>query len=476
MADKKSHASYDQIMAIIKNEQVRFVNLEFIDVVGTTKCVTIPVEQFASCIQQGKWFDGSALEGFARVAESDMYLFPDLASFSVLPGKVRPPVSLPASQHGTKLPPMVTWIQQSLDEDVIARVMCDIRTPDGERFDGDPRAALLRAIEAAQEMGLKYQVAPELEFFLLSSVGKQPIPLPNDSGGYYDLSTDFSVVLRGHMVYSLQKMGIKIEASHHEVSPGQQELDFEIGDAMPIADGLTTAKYVIKSLARQHGLYATFLPKPFFGIHGSGLHIHQQLINRDTGKNAFIDEQGEYGLSEIGRCFIAGQLAHARSMCALLAPLVNSYKRLVSGYEAPVLINWGRVNRQALIRVPRLGANHSSSIRIELRCADATCNPHLAFAVMLRAGLDGIQRNMSLPPAMDENIFLQDENERFRPRTHLLPSTLDEALEAMREDPLIHEVLGETIYEGFLDAKTIEWTDYRQQVHEWEINRYLSLF
>ncbi len=476
MADKKAHASYEQIMAIIKNEQVRFVNLEFIDVVGTTKCVTIPVEQFASCVQQGKWFDGSALEGFARVAENDMYLFPDLSSFSVLPGKVRPPIATPSSQHGTKLPPMVTWIQQSLDEDVIARVMCDIRTPDGERFDGDPRAALVRAIEAAREMGLKYQVAPELEFFLLSSAGKQPIPVPNDSGAYYDLSTDFSVILRGHMVYSLQKMGIKIETSHHEVAPGQQELDFEIGDAMLIADGLTTAKYVIKSLARQHGIYATFLPKPFFGINGSGLHIHQQLINRETGKNVFIDEQGEYGLSEVGRCFIAGQLAHARSMCAVLAPLVNSYKRLVSGYEAPVLINWGRVNRQGLIRVPRQGASHPSSMRIELRCADPTCNPHLAFAVMLRAGLDGIQRNMPLPPAMDENIFLQDENERFRPRTHLLPSTLDEALEAMREDPLIHETLGEIIYEGFLDAKTMEWTEYRQQVHEWEINRYLHIF
>ena len=245
---------------------------------------------------------------------------------------------------------------------------------------------------------------------------------------------------------------------------------------MQIADGLTTAKYVIKTLACQHGLYATFLPKPFFGIHGSGLHIHQQLINRETGKNAFIDEQGEYGLSDIGRCFIAGQLAHARAMCALLAPLVNSYKRLVPGYEAPVLINWGRVNRQALIRVPRLGANHASSMSVELRCADPTCNPHLAFAVMLRAGLDGIQRNMSLPPAMDENIFLQDENERLRPRARSLPSTLDEALDAMREDSLMREVLGETIYEGFLDAKTIECTEYRQQVHEWEIKRYLPLF
>ena len=463
-------------MTIIKHEQVRFVNLEFIDVVGMTKCITIPVEQFASCVQKGKWFDGSALESFARVAESDMYLFPDLSSFSILPAKVRPPTPLAASQHGIRLPPMITWIQQSIDEDVVARVMCDIRTPDGERFEGDPRMILMRAINAAHEMGLKYQVAPELEFFLLSLDGKRPLLLPNERGSYYDLSTDFSVVLRGHMAYLLQKMGIKIEASHHEVAPGQQELDFEIGDALAIADGLTTAKYVIKSLASQNGLYATFLPKPFFGVNGSGLHIHQQLINRETGKNAFIDDQDEYGLSEIGRCFIAGQLAHARSMCALLAPLVNSYKRLVRGYEAPVLINWGRVNRRALIRVPRSGTKHYSSMRVELRCADATCNPHLALAVMLRAGLDGIQRGTSLPPPMDENFFLQDEHERLHPRTHFLPSTLEEALETMREDPLIREVLGETIYEGFLEAKTIEYTEYRQQVHEWEINRYLPVF
>jgi glutamine synthetase len=474
MADKKAHnTSHEQIVTIIKNEQVRFVNLEFIDVVGMTKCVTIPVEQFASCIEHGRWFDGSALEGFVRVAESDMYLFPDLSSFSVLPARVRPPIQIPTEQRGAT---QLRTTHQPIDEDVVARVICDIRTPDGERFEGDPRTSLLRAVEAAQAMGFKYQVAPELEFFLLSFDGKQPIPLPNDSGGYFDLSTDFSVVLRGRMVYSLQKMGIKIEASHHEVAAGQQELDFEIGDAIQIADGLTTAKYVIKSLASQNGLYATFLPKPFFGINGSGLHIHQQLISTENGKNLLIDEQDEYRLSEIGRCFIAGQLTHARSMCAILAPLVNSYKRLVRGYEAPVLINWGRVNRQALIRVPRAGTHHTTTLRIELRCADATCNPHLAFAVMLRAGLDGIQRNLPLPPAMDENIFLQDGSERLHSRTQILPSSLGEALDAMHEDPLIRETLGETIYEGFLDAKNLEWTEYRQQVHDWELTRYLPVF
>ncbi|GCE26025.1 glutamine synthetase [Dictyobacter alpinus] len=466
MADKRGdHNSYEQVMATIKNERIRFVNLEFTDVVGVAKCVTIPVEQFADCVRHGKWFDGSALENIARVAESDMYLYPDLATFTTLPGKVRPAPRIDTRQSDAES-----------DGDVVARVICDIREPDGERFDGDPRAALLGAIEEARAMGFKYQVAPELEFFLLQIEDKKPIPLQDDPGSYFDLSTKFTVTIRSEMVHALQSMGIKIEGSHHEVAAGQHEIDFEIGDALHIADSLLTAKYVIKAIASQQNLYATFLPKPFYKTNGSGLHIHQQLINIESGKNAFVDERAEYGLSEIGRGFIAGQLAHARSMCAILAPLVNSYKRLVRGYEAPVFVNWGRVNRQALIRVPRPGTDPQSSMRIELRCTDPSCNPHLALAVMLRAGLDGIQRKLTLPPAMDENIFLQEESERLRPRARLLPATLGEALDSMREDALIRDVLGDTIYEGFVDAKSIEWTEYRQQVHSWEIERYLPVF
>ncbi len=466
MAERKSHASYEHVMAVIKSEKVRFINLEFTDVVGMAKCVTIPTEQFADCVEHGKWFDGSALEGFARVAESDMYLFPDLSTFAVLPGKVRP---APSQRQGVQ--------DMIVEGDVLARVICEVRTPDGERFDGDPRASLIHALEVAREMGFKYHVAPELEFFLLRfNEDRTAVPLPHDRGSYFDLSTDFAVTVRGQMVHALQRMGIKIDASHHEVAEGQHEIDLAIDDALKIADGLTTAKYVLKAIAAQHGLYATFLPKPFFKVNGSGMHIHQQLISLETGKNVFVDDHAEYGLSEIGRGFIAGQLAHARAMCAILAPLVNSYKRLVRGYEAPVFINWGRVNRQALIRVPRPGTDPTSSMRIELRCADATCNPHLALAVMLRAGLYGIQRRLTLPPAMDENIFLQDESERLRPRARLLPATLGEALDGMREDALIREVLGDSIYEGFMDAKSIEWTEYRQQVHSWEIERYLPVF
>src|SRR6266480_2154087 len=468
MAQRKSYTSYDQIMATIKHEHVSFVNLEFTDVVGIAKCITIPVAQFSSCIEHGKWFDGSALEGFARVAESDMYLFPDLSTFVVLPREVRPQSTMPASLQQP--------IDQFSEEDIVAHVICHVRTPDGEYFDGDPRVTLLRALNVADSMGYDFLAAPELEFFLLRLEDKTPMPLPHDRGGYFDLSTDLAAAVRRQMVHVLQEMGIRIEASHHEVAAGQHELDFETADALHIADGLMTAKYVLKGIAAQHDLYATFLPKPFFGVNGSGMHTHQQLISRVTGQNVFVDEHGEYGLSDIGRYFIAGQLAHAHAMCAILAPLVNSYKRLVPGYEAPVFIKWGRVNREALIRVPRPGVDRQLSARIELRCPDPSSNPYLALAVMLRAGLDGIQRKLPLPPAMDESLFLRDEEESQRHRTRLLPATLGEALEGLREDNLIRETLGDSIYEGFIEAKSIEWIEYRKQVHAWELERYLPVF
>jgi glutamine synthetase len=460
-------SQHEQIMATIEREHIRFINLEFTDVVGMAKCVTIPVEQFPDCLVHGKWFDGSAIEGFARIAESDIYLFPDLSTFAVVPSRVRPSAPGSPSQMGEG---------ELSDDDKVARVICDVRTPDGERFDGDPRATLLRALELAQSMGYKFLAAPELEFFLLRLDEKTPVPLSHDRGGYFDLSTGLAAAVRRQMVHALQQMGISIEASHHEVAAGQHEIDFETANALHIADGVITAKYVLKAIAAQHSLYATFLPKPLYGVSGSGLHIHQQLISVATGQNAFADPHDEYGLSDIGRYFIAGQLAHARGMCAILAPLVNSYKRLVPGFEAPSLINWGRVNRQALIRVPRPNANPQIAVRVELRCPDPSCNPYLALAVMLRAGLDGIQRKQPLPAAMDENIFLQDESERLRPRARALPATLGEALEGLHEDALIRDTLGDSIYEGFLDAKSIEWTEYRRQVHSWELERYMPVF
>jgi glutamine synthetase len=468
MAEQKDEAKREYILAAVEAEDVGFVNLEFTDVVGMAKCVTIPVEQLPDCLIHGKWFDGSAIEGFARVAESDMYLFPDLDTFAILPGKIRP--------HDLTTSPLNEPDDRFLEAGVVARIICNVYTPNGERFDGDPRATLLQALDLANSMGFKFLVAPELEFFLLHIEDTTPMPLPHDRGGYFDLSTDLAAAVRRQMVQALQQMGIMIEASHHEVAAGQHELDFETADALHIADGLMTAKYVLKGIAAQHDLYATFLPKPFFGVNGSGMHTHQQLISSETGQNVFVDEHGEYGLSDIGRYFIAGQLAHAHAMCAILAPLVNSYKRLVPGFEAPVFINWGRVNREALIRVPRPGIDRQLSARIELRCPDPSSNPYLALAVMLRAGLDGIQRKLPLPPAMDESLFLRDEEESQLDRTRLLPATLGEALDELREDSLIRETLGDSIYEGFIEAKSIEWMEYRKQVHGWELERYLPVF
>jgi len=468
MAEQQDQAKRERILATVQAGGVGFVNLEFTDVVGMAKCVTIPVEQLPDCLIHGKWFDGSAIEGFARVAESDMYLFPDLDTFVILPGKIRP------HEITTSLQPELN--DQFFEAGAVARIICDVRTPNGERFDGDPRATLINAIDLANSMGFSFLVAPELEFFLLHLEDDTPMPLPHDRGGYFDLSTDLAAAVRRQMVQALQHMGIRIEASHHEVAAGQHELDFETADALHIADGLMTAKYVLKGIAAQHDLYATFLPKPFFGLNGSGMHTHQQLISSVKGQNVFVDEHGEYGLSDIGRYFIAGQLAHAHAMCAILAPLVNSYKRLVPGFEAPVFIKWGRVNREALIRVPRPGTDRQLSARIELRCPDPSSNPYLALAVMLRAGLDGIQRKLPLPPAMDESLFLRDEEEIQRHRTKLLPATLGEALEGLREDSLIRETLGDSIYEGFIEAKSIEWIEYRKQVHAWELERYLPVF
>ena len=467
MAEQQDRATQERVNKRIEAEGIRFINLEFTDVVGMAKSVTIPVEQLPAILKSGRWFDGSALESIARVAETDMYLFPDLSTFSTLPARVRPPTA----GHPAELDLLN-------DDEVGARVICNVLTPGGERFDGDPRATLLRALEVARSMGYDFMVAPELEFFLLHIEGKTPMPLPFDRGGYFDLSTDLAAIVRRQMVQALQHMGIKIESSHHEIAAGQHEIDFETSDALHIADGVMTAKYVLKAIASRHNLYATFMPKPFFGLNGSGMHTHQQLISHATKRNAFVDENGsgEYGLSDVGRYFIAGQLAHARAMCAVLSPLVNSYKRLVHGYEAPVYINWGRVNREALIRVPRPDANRQTSARIELRCCDPSCNPYLAFAVMLRAGLDGIQRRLPLPPAMDESLFMRAEGERQRHLSSLLPATLGEALADLREDPLIRETLGDTIYEGFIEAKGIEWADYRKQVHSWELERYLPIF
>jgi|SRR5579883_251156 glutamine synthetase len=459
MSQERLHQPHDppdqeEVLRLVneaERHQVRFVNLEFTDVVGIVKSVTIPVEQFSDCLAHGKWFDGSSIEGFARIAESDMYLLPDLSTFAIIP-----------------------W---SAPGDVTARIICDVLTPSGERYQGDPRAVLRRALHEATQQGFRYVVAPELEFFLLQRSDGKPAPLPHDRGSYFDLSTDLAAAVRREMVSALQAMGPRIETSHHEVAAGQHEIDFEPANALASADAIMTARYALKAIAQQHDLYATFLPKPFYGINGSGMHTHQQLLRLEDGSNAFADPSDrEYGLSALARHFLAGQLAHARGMAAILSPLVNSYKRLVPGYEAPVMISWARVNREALIRVPSVNTAQPQNTRIELRCPDPSCNPYLALAVMLKAGLDGISNRLPLPAPVEESLYMLDEASHLRRHIALLPATLGEALEDLKRDVIVREALGEHIADRFIEAKTIEWNDYRKQVHAWELERYLELF
>ncbi len=445
-----------RLLEHIETRGIKFINLEFSDVVGLAKSVTIPASQLSAILARGKWFDGSAIEGLARVAETDMYLRPDLSTFTEIPWR---------SEHGD-------------GDGRLARLICDVLMPTGERFAGDPRAVLIEALRDAEAQGYRYEVSPELEFFLLhEQPGRAGEPLPHDRGGYFDLSIDLAADVRRDIVATLNEMGLGIESSHHEVAAGQHEVDFGVADALRVADGVVTARYAIKAIAQRHGLGATFLPKPFHGINGSGMHTHQRLTRLLDGSNAFAGVQDTgYGLSEIGRRFIAGQLAHANGMCAIVAPLVNSYKRLVPNFEAPVMVSWGRINREALIRVPRMEPGEPESMLIELRAPDPSCNPYLAFAAMLRAGLDGVARDLPLAQPVEEGIYMLDESSRLRRGIALLPSDLSEALTDLQRDDVMVAALGEQIAAWFIESKTEEWNTYREQVHAWELERYLPIF
>ena len=438
------------VLRVAKEQEVRFIHLQFTDVVGIVKGITIPDDQLERALDKGVWFDGSSIQGFARIAESDMYLMPDPSTFRIIPWE---------SENGA----------------ATARMICDVHTPTGEPFLGDPRGVLRRAIKKAEEMGFVYNTGPELEFFLFhQDEHGTPALLPHDKGGYFDYSTDQALLVRKQMMSALQSLGIVVEAGHHEVATGQHEIDFQYADALSAADNAITFKYVLKAVAKQHGLHATFMPKPIVGINGSGMHVHQSLVYRDTGQNAFADPKDEFGLSCIARHYIAGQLYHARSLCAVIAPLINSYKRLVPGYEAPVYISWARINRSALIRVPHV--SEVQATRLELRCPDPSCNPYLAFAAMLKAGLDGIEKQMTPPEAMEENLYDLDEARRQANHVEMLPGSLKEALDCLAEDRVVQEALGPHIYERFVRAKMQEWDEYRLQVSSWEVERYLPIY
>jgi glutamine synthetase len=440
----------DEILSRVENEGIQFINLQFSDVMGIVKSVTIPSRIFEHVIEGGQWIDGSSIAGFTRIAESDMFLSPDLSTFAVIP-----------------------WERDTFPT---ARVICWVFNPNGDPFPGDPRAVLYRQLERLAAHGYLFKTGPELEFFLFSKNGSEISPLPHDRGSYFDFSTDPASTVRKDMVRALQQMGIDVEASHHEVGIGQHEIDFEYGDALATADRAVTFKYVLKAIAQLHGLHATFMPKPLEGIAGSGMHVHQSFSTIGTKDNAFVDSSDPYGLSRMAKQFIAGQLHHARALTGIIAPLVNSYRRLVPGFEAPVYVSWARTNRSALIRVPAIRGGHTAATRIELRCPDPSCNPYLAFAAMLACGLDGIERDLPLPEPVEENLYHFTDDDLKRRNIPTLPATLGEAIEEMERDDVVRDALGGHVFERLIEAQRAEWDAFRRHVSQWERDRYLEVY
>jgi len=438
------------LIARVKEDKVKFISLQFSDVTGAVKSVDMPVGGLQGALEDGVWFDGSSVEGFARIQESDMLLRLDPDTYAVLP-----------------------W---SSAESRRARIFCDIFTPKGDPFEGDPRGTLKRQLAKLEERGWVYNVGPEPEFFLFKgSNGNGVHPVPHDSGGYFDFSSfDEAVVVRTALMDALNLMGLEVEVGHHEVALGQHEIDFRFANALKTADNVLTLKYTVKAIAAQHGLTASFMPKPVFGINGSGMHCHQSLFDK-KGNNLFFDAKDEVHLSKTAYSFIAGQLAHARALAAVVAPTVNSYKRLVPGYEAPVYIGWAQQNRSALIRIPRYTEGRDKAVRAELRFPDPSSNPYLAFTAILAAALDGIDNKLTPPaPLNNINLYHLEKEEREKMGVKELPGSLAEALTELSKDEVVKSALGATTYEAFSRAKWEEWDEFRLRVSDYEIERYLE--
>ncbi|GAA0461879.1 type I glutamate--ammonia ligase [Alkalibacillus silvisoli] len=438
----------EEIYKRIEEENVRFIRLQFTDLLGTIKNVEIPLSQLNKALDNQMMFDGSSIEGFVRIEESDMLLHPDLESFVVFP-----------------------WTSE---KGKVARFICDIYNPDGTPFEGCPRYNLKRNLERMEKLGFTdFNIGTEPEFFLfkLDERGEPTMEL-NDKGGYFDLApTDLGENCRRDIVLELEEMGFEIEASHHEVAPGQHEIDFKYSDAIKHCDDIQTFKLVVKTIARKHGLHATFMPKPLFGVNGSGMHANMSLFS--NGVNAFFDEKADEQLSEVAHQFTAGIIKHAVNFTAVTNPTVNSYKRLVPGYEAPCYVAWSGQNRSPLVRVP---SSRGLSTRIEVRSVDPAANPYMAMSVMLAAGLDGIENELTAPEPVDRNIYVMDKEEREANGVQDLPATLYDALQHLKKDDVIKEALGEHLLEHFLEAKEIEWDMFRTQVHPWEREQYLSSY
>ncbi|OOM74861.1 type I glutamate--ammonia ligase [Clostridium sp. BL-8] len=437
----------EDVINLVRENGVKFIRLQFTDIFGTLKNVAITDKQLEKALNNECMFDGSSIDGFVRIEESDMNLRPNLDSFVIFP-----------------------WRPQ---QGKVARLICDIYRPDGTPFEGDPRYILKKAVADAAELGYSMNVGPECEFFLFETdENGNATTNTQDKGGYFDLApTDLGENARRDMTLALEEMGFEIEASHHEVAEGQNEIDFKYGDALTTADNIMTFKLVVKSIAQRHGLHASFMPKPIFGINGSGMHVNMSLFK--DGKNAFVDENDKNGLSKVAYQFIAGLLKNVKGLAAVTNPLVNSYKRLVPGYEAPVYLAWSCKNRTALIRVP---AARGAGTRVELRCPDPSSNPYLVLAVLLQAGLDGIKNNLTPPDEIEANIFAMTDDERKANGIDNLPNNLYEAVKFMEESELAKTALGEHIYTNYIAGKAAEWDDYRTKVHDWEIENYLNKY
>jgi len=447
MTDATAAEKRAKILEMTDRANVKFMRLQFTDILGVIKNVEIPDRQFPAALDGEIMFDGSSIEGFVRIEESDMYLRPDLSTFRILP-----------------------WTQNTGEK--VGRLICDIYNPDGTPFAGCPRHALKRAIAMAAEQGYVMNAGPEAEFFLFQTRGGDPTTETHDAAGYFDLApVDLGEDVRRQIVLALEAMGFEVEAAHHEVAAGQHEIDFRYDDVLATADNVSTFRFIVKNVARENGLHATFMPKPIYGINGSGMHTHQSLL-ADEG-NAFYDEDAPWQLSRVCLNYIAGLLRHAKGFCAITNPLVNSYKRLVPGYEAPTNIAWSEKNRSPLVRVP---ASRGNATRIELRMPDPSCNPYLAFAVMLRAGLDGIENDLDPGPPINKNIFKMSHRERRHLRIDELPPNLSEALDELEKDDLVRNALGHHIFEHFLEAKREEWDGYIRHVSPWEVERYLKVY
>ena len=446
MARTSRKEAKEHVLRAVKEHDVKFIRLWFTDILGFLKSFAITVEELERALEEGMGFDGSSIEGFARIDESDMVALPDPSTFQLLPWR-------PREHHA------------------VARMFCDILRPGGEPFEGDPRYVLKRNLQRAADMGFTYYVGPELEYFYFQdSKGTQGL----DQGGYFDMTPlDAAADLRRETVLTLEEMGIGVEYSHHEAASSQHEIDIRYSDALTMADNVMTYRLVVKQIALQKGVYATFMPKPVLGINGSGMHVHQSLFRGSA--NAFFDESDEHHLSKLAKRYIAGLLRHAPEITAVTNQWVNSYKRLVPGYEAPVYISWARRNRADLIRVPEYMPGKEKATRIEFRSPDPACNPYFAFSVMLTAGLEGIEREYEAPEAVEQNVYTMTDEERAEQGIGTLPASLLEALQLTQESELVRKALGQHVFDAFIKNKKIEWDRYRTQVTEYELQKYLPV-